>query len=718
MRRLAPSLFSTPTSFSPASLSLPNPKQNPKTTQSQKLKKADPTRASTAALSLFVARLLAGDIGGSVGDGSGEGEGGGEGSNAAAVAAAAEAASRLARRHLGVAEQLAAEKKAETKAAATEAPRAAATAGGEAPDDGSAGPHLPLSLSGAVRSLVAATLSHPRSKELYGSFPVTSKGWRRLPRVYGNSVGVEAEGKREGAGAAAAASAAAGPSSSSPPLPPALVAIDCEMVETEGGEQTDLARVAVAASIPLCWFEEEEGGQGEGEQEEEEEEEEEEAAKKEDGAAEKKKETANGNDSAPSLPPKQLLSPLEAAALSLRKAGYGPPHLVLSAAVAPSRKVSDWRRGITGLTRCSLAAAPMTRVEAQKAVAAAVARASGWREREEGDEEEGEAATLPPPLPAPAVLVGHALHHDLRALRLDAASGGLVIDTALLFGYEGLPRATPGLADLYAAVVIAGAGRGKSVGGGKSGGEESGSAAEVAPLRSPGAPHDCAADAVAALALAAEALAARVGSSGKNNSKQRITVPAPARKVERDELCKLLVHGLKPPTSSRDFDAAATVAALFETMPTGVARPRSVEAVLVAPEKETKETTGTKPAVATKAWAVFATPAEADAAFAALPLPNPGSPSSASVATDSLGRPQRLARIPARATEAAARKVNGEPSSSSLSSSPLSQVVRVRKAAAHAGMSHGRFKPAKRDRSAASVRHGREQQKIRRKSIG
>ena len=137
---LALSLFLQPPLLnSPASL--PFSSQKHKTTtkrQSQKLKHADPTRASTAALSLFVARLLAGEVGGG-----GSGDEGVEGgiSDAAAVA---EAASRLARRHLGVAEQLAAEKKASK--AATEAPKAAAAeaaAGEGAPDGGGAAPQEP-----------------------------------------------------------------------------------------------------------------------------------------------------------------------------------------------------------------------------------------------------------------------------------------------------------------------------------------------------------------------------------------------------------------------------------------------------------------------------------------------------------------------------------------------------------------------------------------------
>ena len=48
------------------------------------------------------------------------------------------------------------------------------------------------------------------------------------------------------------------------------------------------------------------------------------------------------------------------------------------------------------------------------------------------------------------VLVGHALHHDLRALKLDYWP---IIDTAHLYSYAGMPSATPGLADLAEAVL-------------------------------------------------------------------------------------------------------------------------------------------------------------------------------------------------------------------------------------------------------------------------
>ena len=657
MRRLAPLL----------SCFFFNPDQNQKKKkkkQVQKLKHADPIRASTAALSLFVARLLAGEVGGGGGGNgasgaSGEGDGDGEGvgaSAAASSAATAEAASRLARRHLGVAEQLAAEKKV-AKAAAAKAkaveeeeeeegpPSSAAAAEADDRDDDdapSSSPSTPSTsaLAAAVRSLVASTLAHPRSKELYGSFPVTSRGWRRLPKVYGENGGA---GAAAGAGAADGAAAPSSPSLS-PPLPPALVAIDCEMVETEGGRKTDLARVAVAASIPLCWFEgdEEEKEGGEGEEEE---------AKKDDenenggdgGGEEGEKKEANGDALPPTSPPKQpLLSPLEAAALSLKKAGYGPPHLVLSCAVAPARRVSDWRSHVTGLTRCSLSAAPMGRSEAQQAVAAAVARASGWSEEDKGRESlapEPEEAPrrlaavsdlrLPRAMPAPAVLVGHAFTTTCRLLGSAPPRGHLVIDTALLYGYEGLPRATPGLADLYSAVVGGG-----GAGGGKKNPSLDGAGdddeQELLRRRRPAAgPRG-----------AARLRRRRSGGPGPGRGGPR----GPHRRRKRSKNADRRTKGSRSRRrrarssaassagcSSTDsspllplpllcgFDAAAAVTALFETMPAGVARPVSSRPwrPLQQQPRRRKEDGGAATAkddetrrspAATKAWAIFASP--------------------------------------------------------------------------------------------------------------
>lgn len=52
--------------------------------------------------------------------------------------------------------------------------------------------------------------------------------------------------------------------------------------------------------------------------------------------------------------------------------------------------------------------------------------------------------------PASTIVVGHSLHNDLRALRLDWEP---VLDTALLFGYRNLPRASIGLAQLVSVLL-------------------------------------------------------------------------------------------------------------------------------------------------------------------------------------------------------------------------------------------------------------------------
>jgi hypothetical protein len=49
-----------------------------------------------------------------------------------------------------------------------------------------------------------------------------------------------------------------------------------------------------------------------------------------------------------------------------------------------------------------------------------------------------------------AIMVGHSLNHDLMAMRLNHQ---LVIDTALLFQYQGLVKCTPSLADLALQVL-------------------------------------------------------------------------------------------------------------------------------------------------------------------------------------------------------------------------------------------------------------------------
>ncbi|KAG2444851.1 hypothetical protein HXX76_001592 [Chlamydomonas incerta] len=95
--------------------------------------------------------------------------------------------------------------------------------------------------------------------------------------------------------------------------------------------------------------------------------------------------------------------------------------------VRPEGKIVDLRTPLTGVSEADLEGVTTTAKDAQRAVRKlleAGAKGAGGR---------------------PAVLVGHALYHDLQALRLDYAP---VIDTSLLFGFRGLPEATPSLKDL------------------------------------------------------------------------------------------------------------------------------------------------------------------------------------------------------------------------------------------------------------------------------
>lgn len=122
------------------------------------------------------------------------------------------------------------------------------------------------------------------------------------------------------------------------------------------------------------------------------------------------------------------------------------------------------------------------------------------------------------------VLVGHALHHDLAALRLDHHP---IIDTSLLFSYAALPDVTPSLKDL-AQVVLKVSMRTKSEGR-----------------------HDMVEDAVVAMQLVAHEMA-----------QPRPTPPLPTLelKVPKEQLRKLLVHSIPSGTTPRD------VAAVFELL--------------------------------------------------------------------------------------------------------------------------------------------------------
>jgi hypothetical protein len=364
--------------------------------------------------------------------------------------------------------------------------------------------------------------------------------------------------------------ATAAPAPPPPPgtHPPPLLAIDCEMVGAGGpGGEGALVRVALVAAR---W------GVG------------------------------GGSEPAPS-PPTTVPAVLAAA-------GAAAVDTVLAAAVRPAAPVSDWRAAVTGLGPGALDGAPFDRRGAACAVAAALTAAAAA----------AAAAGAPPP-----VLVGHALHHDLAALRLDTA-GTSIIDTGLVHGWVGLPRAAPGLGDLHGAALPA-----------------------APPLRAAGAPHNCEADAGASLVLA---LRAAVEVVGVVAPPPRLLLPPPTTPVPRDALCRLLVHGLPPDAEPASVLAAAAAAA--------------AAAAGAAAEAPADGAPG-------KVFLVFPSPAAADAAFAALAAAS-GAPRGA----DSLGRPQTSLALPGAARPA-----------------------RVRKAAAHGGLSHGRA--PKRDRTAAEVARGK-----------
>ncbi|GLC43249.1 hypothetical protein PLESTF_000408700 [Pleodorina starrii] len=95
--------------------------------------------------------------------------------------------------------------------------------------------------------------------------------------------------------------------------------------------------------------------------------------------------------------------------------------------VRPEGVIKDLRTQLTGVTEADLEGVTVTARDAQKAV----------RKLLEGGGEGGDGR--------PVVLVGHSLHHDLTALRIDFQP---VIDTALMYSFRGLPACTPGLKDL------------------------------------------------------------------------------------------------------------------------------------------------------------------------------------------------------------------------------------------------------------------------------
>ncbi|CAL8460769.1 g300 [Coccomyxa elongata] len=162
---------------------------------------------------------------------------------------------------------------------------------------------------------------------------------------------------------------------------------------------------------------------------------------------------------------------------------------VLDMMVKPKKRILDYRTHITGLTAESFEGVTHRRRDAQLAL----------REL----------------LKENVILVGHALHHDLLALRIDYQP---VIDTSLLISYRNLMTCVPSLADLSKLLL-------KRV------------------LREDGAPHDCKEDAIAAVQLAKHLM----------QHGPTLVLDPPNVKVPKEQLCKLLVHSLPPGVAEADL---------------------------------------------------------------------------------------------------------------------------------------------------------------------
>lgn len=93
--------------------------------------------------------------------------------------------------------------------------------------------------------------------------------------------------------------------------------------------------------------------------------------------------------------------------------------VLLKTLVKPPGVVVDYKTDVTGLSAKDFTGVTTTLADVQRELVSIVT--------------------------AETILVGHGLVHDLRALKFHHAP---VIDTAMLFEYENLPRSTPGLADL------------------------------------------------------------------------------------------------------------------------------------------------------------------------------------------------------------------------------------------------------------------------------
>ncbi|GIL50848.1 hypothetical protein Vafri_6967 [Volvox africanus] len=212
--------------------------------------------------------------------------------------------------------------------------------------------------------------------------------------------------------------------------------------------------------------------------------------------------------------------------------------------VRPEGQIQDLRTALTGVTEADLVNIKVTAKDAQRAVCKLL----------EGDGSNGR----------PVVLVGHALYHDLMALRLDHQP---VIDTSLIFSYRNLPSCIPGLKDLARAVL------------------------GVEMRKRAGGAHDSMEDAAVAMRLVMRELQMAAPSP---------PLEPPQVKVPATELAKLMAHALPEGMGPVDVEQALKAALTAAGAPT-------FERVEVFPDK------------AKQVLLVFAKPSVANEGFKKLP---------------------------------------------------------------------------------------------------
>ncbi|WIA08143.1 hypothetical protein OEZ85_007599 [Tetradesmus obliquus] len=246
--------------------------------------------------------------------------------------------------------------------------------------------------------------------------------------------------------------------------------------------------------------------------------------------------------------------------------------------VQPSSEVLDYRTALTGITAEHLQGVTTTR----KAAAARV------------------AALLQPG----TVLVGHSLHYDLQSLQLDHQP---VIDTALLFSYEGLASATPSLTHLAEQLL------GQQLRGGSSSSSQQQQQQQQQP-------HDSVEDASAALSLVKAELERLRSEEGPTPP-----LPPPANKVDKEQQSKLCVHKLPDGTTAAAVRSAFVAACKKAAAGAEAAAAEAAAAAVEAAAVEELGGPGSKPQL----LLAFPHPGLANDAFAALP---------GGVFTDSMGR--------------------------------------------------------------------------------